>query len=126
MISDTGMEFNPTRLVLARKRRGLSKAALARETKISVRSLGYYESTASRIVPSEDHLSALSHCLGFPVEFFFGDDVEEIVCDAVSFRSLSALSASERDAALAAGTLAKMLSGWIEERFELPSPTITS
>ena len=123
---DIEMEFNPSRLALARKRRGLSKAALSSQTGISVRSLCYYESKSSGIRPSQDHQAALARRLEFPIEFFYGEDIEEIACDAASFRSLSGLSAWQRDAALAAGTLAKMLSEWIEQRFELPPPSVPS
>jgi Zn-dependent peptidase ImmA (M78 family) len=59
-----------------------------------------------------------------PVEFFHGPDIEEVTPDAVSFRSLSKLPASQRDAALAAGTFAKELCTWIEQRFALPEPNI--
>lgn len=124
--TDSKMEFNPSRLALARKRRGLSKTALAAQTDISVRSLGYYESKSSDISPSQEHQAILASKLELPLEFFYGDDVEEIECDAASFRSLSGMSASQRDAALAAGTFAKMLSEWIEQRFELPEPSIPS
>lgn len=120
------MEFNPSRLALARKRRGLSKTVLAAQTDIAVRSLGYYESESSGVTPSREHLGILARRLELPIEFFFGDDIEEIECDAASFRSLSGLSASHRDAALAAGTFAKMLSEWIEQRFELPASSIPS
>ncbi|MDQ3818772.1 MAG: ImmA/IrrE family metallo-endopeptidase, partial [Acidobacteriota bacterium] len=41
-----------------------------------------------------------------------------------SFRSLSTMTASQRNSALAAGTLAVHLCRWIEERFELPPPSI--
>ena len=39
----------------------------------------------------------------------------------MSFRSLSSMSARERDAALAAGALAFMFSDWVDERFNLPA-----
>ncbi len=37
---------------------------------------------------------------------------------------MSAMSAKERDAALAAGALAFMLDDWVHERFELPAPDV--
>src|SRR5438128_2375047 len=110
------MEFNPSRLALARKRLGLSKTALAEQSGISVRSLGYYESKSGDVTPSDDHVNVLAGLLKLPVEFFFGEDIEEINCDAASFRSLTTLTASERDAALANGTFAKMVSEWIDKR----------
>ena len=49
------------------------------------------------------------------------DDVDEPSTDAASFRSLTAITASERDAALAAGSVAFLLSDWVEQRFDLPT-----
>lgn len=120
------MDFNPTRLSLARRRRGISKAALSTETGISLRSLGYYEERLLKVTPSDEHVQALARVLKFPVEFFYGVDIEEISPDAVSFRKLTKLAASQRDAAVAAGSLAKELSAWIEKRFRLPEPSIPS
>jgi Zn-dependent peptidase ImmA (M78 family) len=37
---------------------------------------------------------------------------------------MSAISAKERDAALAAGTLAYIVSDWVEQRFDLPKPDL--
>lgn len=118
-------EFNPSRLVLARKRRGLSKTALAVASSISVRSLGYYES--GEVEPSEEHLGRLASKLELPIAFFFGPEIEEIMMDAASFRSLSTMTAAQRDSALAAGSFAvSLLSKWIESRFELPDPSVPS
>jgi Zn-dependent peptidase ImmA (M78 family) len=103
----------------------MSKAVLCEETGISLRSLGYYEKL-SDIRPSDEHVQALASALKFPVEFFYGDDIEEISLNAVSFRKLSKLPASQRDSAMAAGTLAKELSLWIEKKFRLPEPSIPS
>ena len=118
-------EFNPSRLVIARKRRGLSKTALAAASKISVRSLGYYES--GEVDPSAEHIELLAAALELPVAFFSGPDIEEIALDAASFRSLSTMTASQRDSALAAGSFAvSLLCKWIEGRFELPEPSVPS
>lgn len=116
------MQFNPSRLVLARKRRGLSRTSLARHSGLSVRSLGYYES--GDFQPSSEAITALTEALRFPSAFFFGPDIEEMTFDAASFRSLSTMTASQRDAALAAGALEVALCRWIEERFELPAPSV--
>jgi Zn-dependent peptidase ImmA (M78 family) len=118
------MEFNRTRLILARKRRGLSKKALADISKIGLRTIVYYESGEG--VPSEDTIHSLANVLKFPAGFFYGADVEEIDPEAASFRSLKRMTASQRDSAIAAGTLATTLSKWIEDQFELPAPDIPS
>ncbi len=118
------MEFNRSRLVLARKRRGLSKKALADNSKLGLRSIVYYESGEG--MPSDDAVQTLASVLKFPVAFFCGSDLEEIYPETASFRSLKRMTASQRDSAIAAGTLATTLSKWIEEQFELPSPDIPS
>ncbi|HKP38492.1 MAG TPA: XRE family transcriptional regulator [Pyrinomonadaceae bacterium] len=118
------MEFNQSRLVLARKRRGLSKKDLADSAKIAQRTLAYYE-TGER-VPADDIIQSLANTLKFPLTFFYGSDIEEIDMDAASFRSLKRMTASQRDSAIAAGTLATVLSDWIEGQFELPAPDIPS
>lgn len=118
------MQFNPSRLVLARKRRGLSKTALAEVADIAVRSLGYYES--GQVEPSGEAIQSLAETLGFPVAFFYGPDIEEIDAEIASFRSLSKMTSAQRDSAIAAGTLATVLSNWIEEQFELPMPDVPS
>lgn len=120
------MEFNPSRLALARKRRGLSKTALAERSGISVRSLGYYESKSGDVAPSDEHLRILAGFLEFPIEFFFGPDIEELTPDAASFRSLKTMTAAQVGAATAAGTFAKMLCEWIEKRFALPASSVPS
>jgi Zn-dependent peptidase ImmA (M78 family)/transcriptional regulator with XRE-family HTH domain len=104
----------------------MSKADLHKATQISLRTLTNYEDKESDVRPRYDHLQSLASALKLPVEFFYGSDIEEITSDAVSFRSLSKLPASQRDAALAAGTFAKELCTWIEQRFALPKPSIPS
>lgn len=116
------MVFNHSRLILARKRRGMSKAVLSDAAKLSLRTLGYYES--GEVVPTEQAIQSLSDALKFPPEFFFGVDLEEIALDGASFRSLSSMTASLRDASLSAGALSVELSKWIAKRFDLPQPNI--
>ena len=109
--------FNPLRLRLARRRRGLSKVKLARKAELTTRSVYDFESGKQR--PADDTASRLADSLEFPVSFFFRGDIEEPSPVVASFRSLKAMTAGERDAALAAGALAFELSDWIESRFEL-------
>lgn len=70
--------------------------------------------------PEPETVQALAKALDFPTEFFFGPDIDELNRDAASFRSLTSMTAKEREAALAAGALAYMLSDWVVERFNLP------
>lgn len=70
--------------------------------------------------PEADSLERLAKALRYPIEFFSGDDVEEIPVEAISFRSLKKMSAKEREAAVAAGGLGLLVSDWVEEKFNLP------
>jgi len=116
------MPFNPTRLTLARKRRGLTKTELAKRIGVDLRTITAYE--AGEYPPHEDTLGGLSRQLQFPLGFFSGDDVEEPQPDAASFRALSRMTARQRDMALSQGALAVHLSRWLEERYELPPPAL--
>jgi Zn-dependent peptidase ImmA (M78 family)/transcriptional regulator with XRE-family HTH domain len=113
-----------SRLTLARKRRGLSLVRLAELTGISTRSLSAYEKGEQR--PGPGRVGVIAARLGYPVEFFFGEGIDELPPGAVSFRAPSKLPALTRDAALGAGRLAMELDRWIVERFELPAPDVPS
>jgi Zn-dependent peptidase ImmA (M78 family)/DNA-binding transcriptional regulator YiaG len=118
-VAEQRTDFNPTRLTLARKRRGLTKIELARKISVEVRSVTAYES--GEYSPSDDAINRLRSVLQFPAEFFYGDDLEEPRPDTASFRAMSKMTAAQRDMALGEGTIALQLNEWIEARFELPS-----
>src|SRR3546814_453955 len=114
--------FNPERLELARKRRRFTAKSLAEKA-------GIAPVTLSRIVnrqqiPDESTVSGLVDALSYPRDFFFQDDIDPIDASAASFRSLTGMSARERDAALAAGSLAYEVIDWVSERFTLPKADI--
>ncbi|HST32711.1 MAG TPA: XRE family transcriptional regulator [Solirubrobacteraceae bacterium] len=114
--------FNYSRVDLARRRRGLTKAKLAEEVGVSPRMLRKYEHAESE--PSSLTIQRMADVLGFPAPFFYGDTLDEPVREGVSFRSLSSLTERKGDQALASGALALALSDWIEARFELPTPDV--
>lgn len=114
----TTPEFNPKRLTLARERRGLTKTKLAKAIGVDVRSVTAYETDAFR--PDRERLAQLAQTLRFPIPFFFGDDLDQIAPDIVSFRSMSKMTAGQRDSALGAGAIALLLDEWLAERFDLP------
>lgn len=114
--------LNPKRLSLARKRRGLTKVRLAELSGLTTRSLTAYES--GKTEPTDENVRTLAKQLRFPVPFFQMDDPPQPDPTGVSFRALSRLKASNRDAALAAGALAVELSNWIESRFDLPAVSV--
>ena len=110
--------FSVERLELARKRRRHTAKSLSEKAGIS-------PITLSRIVNGKQiadvsTISALVRALDYPEAFFFKDKPEPVNAEAVSFRSLTGMTAKEREAALAAGSLALEVMEWISARFDLP------
>lgn len=114
--------FTPSRLTLARKRRGLTKTRLAKDVGVTVRSITAYE--AGDTVPTDETVDNLSRVLRFPPSFFGAGDIEAPPPEGVSFRAMKSMTAAKRDAALGAGALAMELSAWIDGRFSLPEPDL--
>jgi Zn-dependent peptidase ImmA (M78 family)/DNA-binding XRE family transcriptional regulator len=114
--------FCRSRLTVARLRRGLTRKALAAAAKVSEKSLYGYEKGANP--PSESTVATLAQALRFPVGFFYRRELELVSSDGASFRALSKTRASQRDRALAGGSLAIELNDWIDARFELPQPDV--
>lgn len=110
--------FTPSRLALARKRRGLTLVELGNRVGVTSQSLSNYE--RGRQQPSPSTLQMLADVLDFPPSFFAAPEVDEIDAKSVNFRARSKLAAFTRDAALAESRLAVELSSWIDERFKLP------
>jgi Zn-dependent peptidase ImmA (M78 family)/DNA-binding XRE family transcriptional regulator len=110
--------FTPARLRLARQRRQLTAAALARALDVSPRSVSDFEH--GRRTPTEAELAELARILGFPVEFFAAGEPAELAEDVVSFRARAKLPARRRTGALAAGRLAIEFNAFLERRFTLP------
>lgn len=114
--------FNPDCLDLARRRRGLTKTALAEALGVSIRMMTAYE--RGEKVPNRKRQALLAQILDFPDEFFTGPTLEEPPSEGSSFRAFSTLTAKQRDQAFAAGALALRLADWIDARFSLPAPSI--
>jgi Zn-dependent peptidase ImmA (M78 family)/DNA-binding XRE family transcriptional regulator len=114
--------FNRNRLSVARKRQGLTKTELARRAGIDLRSVTAYE--AGVYPPKLETAENLAAATRFPVEFLYGDDLDEPQPDTASFRALSKMTATQRDMALSQGTISLHLNKWLETRFELPEPDL--
>lgn len=114
--------LTPSRLVLARKRRGLTAADLAREIGVSPSSIGDYE--RGRRHPADGKIAAFAKALSFPPAFFEAPDLVELPEGAVAFRAPAKLPAVRRGAAVAAGQLAIGFNRWLEHTFTLPDPDV--
>ena len=115
-------KFNPSRLVVARQRRQLSKKDLADRLGVTPKMVLHYE--AGDKSPSDQVVEKLIAVLGFPERFFFSSHVETPTVDNASFRSFSRMSSAQRDGALAAGGLAYSVSDWLDEHFTLPEVAV--
>lgn len=76
------------------------------------------------MVPCAETVRRLEIALGFHHGYLALDEVDAPSVDAVSFRSLSKMSARARGAAIAAGTSAIELASWLSDRFVLPEPSL--
>ena len=114
--------FTAMRLSLARKRRGLTKKGLAEAIGVTPHTILRYES--GEMVPSDEIIRKIARTLEFDYEFFFMDEVDEVSEQAASFRSMAAMTARERGAALAAGSIAFIFNDWVERLFDLPTPDV--
>lgn len=112
--------FSPQRLRLARQRRGLFIQELAARIGASPKSVSAWEN--NRTTPLDENVDALSRVLEFPKEFFFGDAPP--VLQGAVFRSLTRMTARQRDMALSAGSQAVALDGWIAEKYSRPAPNV--
>lgn len=112
--------FEPTRLVIARDRSGLTQRALSDLIGVSPRAIKAYESGAMN--PSRETLRDMAKAVGYPEAFFEAPELDLLPLEAASFRALTKASAKLRSRAVASGTFALcLLYPFLSERFELPA-----
>ena len=116
------MSFNSKRLSLARKRRRLTGKGLAEAAGLSSVTISRIENGENE--PDDTTVAQLASVLNYPVKYFFLDDPDELDTTAVSFRSLSKMTAKEREAAIGAGRHCLELSNWLENEFSLPEANL--
>lgn len=113
--------FNPSRLILARERSGLTKRSLAERVGLTPKTISNLEKGDHFSI---DSINAISDRIGYPVSFFFKSDQEKPMEEDASFRSFSRVTATQKNSALAAGAYAFMVSDWISQKFHLPDSAI--
>ena len=112
--------FNPSRLTIARKRRGYTGKKLAELAGLTSVHVSRIEKDKAENI-EDSTIESIAKALRYPKEFFFGDDIDFPSQEDASFRSLTAMTARERDAALSSGSLAYLVSDWVSENFNLPA-----
>jgi Zn-dependent peptidase ImmA (M78 family)/transcriptional regulator with XRE-family HTH domain len=100
----------------------LNKTKLASRVGLKPPTITAYERAERE--PTSEIVEKLADALEFPSSFFYADMGDALPLEAASFRSLARMTASQRDAALASGTLAMHLNQWIDDRFHLPVPDV--
>jgi len=116
--------FNHGRFQIARERSGILKKELAATCGVAPQTISNWESGFTE--PTEQVVTKIGAVTGFSDRFFSKGEIEPLSEGGVSFRSRSRIPARSKHAALAAGALARELSLWIEERFELPQVDLPS
>lgn len=114
--------FQPERLTLARHRRGMTFAKLAKAVGLTPQTISAYE--RGKTAPDEGIVERLAAVLNFPSSFFYTELDDAVPLDAASFRSLARMSASKAKAALAGGSFCVAFAQWIDDRFQLPEPDV--
>ena len=115
-------KFSSKRLILARQRRRLTGKGLADVAGLSAITVSRLENGENE--PDEQTIDKIASSLDYPTAFFYADDPDELDTSAVSFRSLTKMSAKERDAAIAAGRVGLEVNDWLETEFSLPVPDL--
>ena len=113
--------FNMGRFDLARQRRGLTKREVAHRLEVTDRTGSNWYSNQE---VDEKIVEKAAEILDFPINFFYGREVEKIQVESVSFRALTKMTARKRDMAISQTILAEMISDWIDQNFDLPLPNV--
>ncbi|MEV4127877.1 XRE family transcriptional regulator [Nocardia sp. NPDC049707] len=112
--------LNPDRIRIARMRRGMTKAELARQLSVIPRTIARYEAGEA----PQHVAAALAGALDFPVGYFDRGGAPVFDSNEVRFRAARRASARECDAAVAAGISGVEIDRWISKRFLLPEMTL--
>ena len=100
----------------------MTKREIAESIGVSERSVSAYEKGDQEPEPS--NVQRMTKALNFPEAFFHAADPEELTMGIASFRSMSKMSARQRDSALGSGSIGLLLNEWLEKKFNLPEPNL--
>lgn len=118
------LAFTGKRLVLARHRRQMTLAALARASKLTTHSLTHFENRLK--YPSPQSLDRLAGALDVTPEFLLAPPPQQILPETMSLRSPTRLTARKRNSAVAVAELTAAFVSWIETHLWLPYPNLPS
>lgn len=116
--------ISPSRLQVARLRRGLTKADLANRIGVSPSTLSKWEADGPPTSRFASLLEDLVSTLDFPPAFFTADEVDIPTLERTLFRAGSRATQRQKLAAISSGVNAKILLKWLRAHFNYPSPDI--
>ena len=116
------LRFSPERLEIARRRRGLTKKALADAVGITPMTISNYAKL--RRSPETETVQSFASVLGFPDRFFYGPYLDVLDEEDTSYRALSKATARQRMQAVGSGDLGILLTDWIDSSLAIPDPDI--
>lgn len=112
--------ISPSRITVARLRRGLTKSELAADLHITPATLSRWENEGPPPSRTESLLEQLETSLKFPSSYFVAPELEVPAMDSTLFRAGSRATQRQKRAAVASGANAKMLMTWLlNTRFQL-------
>ncbi|WGS50145.1 helix-turn-helix domain-containing protein [Paraburkholderia sp. D15] len=94
----------------------MTKREIAERVGVSERSVSAYEKGDQE--PDPSNVRRIAAVLEFPEAFFFAGDPEELTDGVASFRSMSKMSARQRDSALGSGAIGLLLNEWLEKKLQ--------
>jgi Zn-dependent peptidase ImmA (M78 family)/transcriptional regulator with XRE-family HTH domain len=117
------VDFDPTRLALARRLAGLPRTRLARALGVTAAAVTQYEK--GQVKPTLSIVEGLAAALDVTPEFFrAGPGVPALAASGAHFRSLRSTSALERERALAFAEITLAVLAAIEQQVRLPPPAL--
>ena len=120
----SSQRISPSRLQVARLRRGLTKADLANRIGVSPSTLSKWEADGPPTSRFASLLEDLVSTLDFPPAFFTADEVDIPTLERTLFRAGSRATQRQKLAAISSGVNAKILLKWLRAHFNYPSPDI--
>lgn len=112
-------DFEPTRLTLAMRKRGVTQRQLAEMCNVSSQFISQVEKGRDR--PTPERIDQFAEVLSFQSRFFFGPPLDLIPQDAVSFRASASMTSPIRQMGLGTADLAvSVIEPELNDRYVLP------
>ena len=116
--------ISPSRITVARLRRGLTKAELAANLDIAPTTLSRWENEGPPPSHTESLIEHLEAALGFTAGYFISEELEVPSTDSTLFRAGSRATQRQKSVAVASGANARTLLAWLRRNFNFPEPNL--